>query len=59
MPQNNFLTVKRVADYLQVHERTIYRLIKAKKLKATKIGSWRITFKDIQDFIKRSSNKHK
>ncbi len=59
MPQNNFLTVKRVADYLQVHERTIYRLIKAKKLKATKIGSWRITFKDIQDFIKRSSNIHK
>ncbi len=56
MPKNKFLTVKEVADYLVVHERTVYRYIKAKKLKATKIGSWRITVGDIQDFIKRSSN---
>lgn len=58
-PKNEFLTVEQVAKYLQVDQRTIYRYIKAKKLKATKIGSWRIAPEDIQDFIKRSSNIQK
>ncbi|MBI5072153.1 helix-turn-helix domain-containing protein [Candidatus Falkowbacteria bacterium] len=59
MPKKEFLTVKKVADYLQINERTVYRYIKAKKLKATKIGSWRVYFDDLQDFIKHSSNIHK
>lgn len=58
MPQNNFLTVKKVAKYLVVHPRTVYRLIKAKKLKATNIGGWRITHEDLQDFIKQSTNTY-
>jgi len=58
MPKDNFYTVKKVADRLQLHQRTIYRYIKSKKLTATNIGGWRIYEKDLQDFIKRSSNLH-
>ena len=59
MSKNNFLIVEEVADYLKIDKRTVYRYIHAKKIKATKIGSWRITIEDLQDFIKRSSNIHK
>ena len=58
MTKNKFFTVKEVAEYLQVHERTIYRYIKANKLKAANIGGWRIMIEDLQDFIKRSTNTH-
>jgi excisionase family DNA binding protein len=58
MTNKKFLTVKEVADHLVVHQRTIYRYIKAKKLKATNIGGWRIMVEDLQDFIKRSTNTH-
>lgn len=58
MTKNNFMTVKEVADYLVVHQRTIYRYIKANKLKATNIGGWRIMTTDLQDFIKKNTNTH-
>lgn len=53
------MTVEEVAKYLQVGKRTVYRYIRSRKLKATKIGGWRIAIKDLQDFIKRSSNIQK
>lgn len=56
MSKKRFLTIKDVARHLQVGERSIYRYIEKKQLKATKIGGWRITEKDLQDFVKRSSN---
>ena len=59
MPKNKFFTVKEVAEYLKIDQRTVYRYIHAKKIKATKIGAWRIMIEDLQDFIKRSSNIHK
>lgn len=58
MPKNKFLTVKEVAEYLKIDQRTVYRYIDAKKIKAIKIGAWRIMVEDLQDFIKRSSNTH-
>ncbi len=58
MSKKKFFTVKEIADSFQIHERTVYRAIKAKKLKATKIGAWRISMEDIEDFIKRSTNTH-
>ena len=56
MRKKGFLKIKDVAKYLQLGERTVYRYIKTKKLKATRIGGWRITKDDLQDFIKRSTN---
>lgn len=58
MPKDKFMTVNEVAKYLVVHPRTVYRLIEAKKLKATNIGGWRIYVEDLQDFIKSSTNIH-
>ena len=43
------MTVDEVAKYLGVHSRTVYRLIKANKLKATKVGGWRIYVEDVKD----------
>ncbi|RLB67612.1 MAG: DNA-binding protein [Deltaproteobacteria bacterium] len=39
---DQILTVKEVADYLKVNERTIYRLATEKKIPAFRVGaSWR------------------
>lgn len=54
-----YLTIKEVAKALAISERSVNRYIENKKLKATKIGFWRITKKDLQDFIQRSSNFQK
>ncbi|MEI8324240.1 MAG: helix-turn-helix domain-containing protein [Betaproteobacteria bacterium] len=50
------LTIKEVAIYLKVTERTIYRLAAAKKIPAFKIGgSWRFSRPDIDSWIKNQS----
>lgn len=42
------LTIKQVADYLKVTERTIYRLAAAKKIPVFKVGgAWRFSSVDI------------
>ena len=50
MAKRPVLTVKEVADYLHVHESTIYRLLKRSQLPAFRVGSdWRFR----KDVIKR------
>jgi excisionase family DNA binding protein len=45
---SGILTIREVADYLKVTERTIYRLAAAKKIPAFKVGgSWRFSRSDI------------
>ena len=60
MPTNlgegEILTIKQVAAYLQVTERTIYRLAAAKKIPAFKVGgTWRFSRTDIDSWIKQQS----
>lgn len=50
------LTVDQVAKELQVNPKTVYQLIRDKRLKATNIGTekranWRINRKDLNDFL--------
>lgn len=45
-------TTQEVADILKVHQRTTFRYIKSGKLKATKIGQWRIKKEDLDKLIK-------
>lgn len=46
------LTVREVADFLRVHQRTAYRLITSGGIKAIKIGSqWRVPESALMEFI--------
>ena len=50
------LTLKEVAEFLKVTERTIYRLAAAKKIPAFKVGGiWRFSRADIDSWIKQQS----
>ena len=54
--KGEILTIKQVADYLKVTERTIYRLAAAKKIPAFKVGgTWRFSRADIDTWIKQQS----
>jgi excisionase family DNA binding protein len=56
---DKLLTLKEVAKRLRVSERSIFRYIHSGKLKASKIGYWRIKEEDLQQFIKNQSNVKK
>lgn len=57
---NDILTVAQAADYLQVCDKTVRRLIAKNELIASKIGkSWRIQKKDIDDYLVENRNKNK
>lgn len=50
--KNRFLTVAEVAQELRVSTMTVYRLIKAEQLPATRIGkSLRIRTGDVKDYL--------
>ena len=58
MKTKDFYLAQELADKLQVNVMTIYRYIKAKRLKAYKIGKeFRIDRKEFDDFLKRVSTK--
>jgi excisionase family DNA binding protein len=50
---DEILTIKQVAGYLKVNERTIYRLAASAELPAFKVGnSWRFKRSDLEAWIK-------
>ena len=51
-----FFTVKQVAEKLGYTEEWVRDLIKAKQIKAVKIGRWRIKPEELENFIKSRSN---
>jgi len=51
-----YLTVKQVAKKLDITEEWVRDLIKAKQIKAVKIGKWRVKPEDLEKFIKGRSN---
>lgn len=53
----DYLTVRQVAKHLGLTEYRIRELIKEKQIRATKIGQWRISPKDLKVFIRRRTNK--
>lgn len=55
MPED-ILTIREVADYLKVTERTLYRLVQEGKLPAFKVGnSWRFRREDLERWISDQS----
>lgn len=61
MDQNidKLFTIEEVAELLRVSPRTVTRYIETGKLKASKIGFWRISRKDLQEFLENTSNLKK
>ncbi|MDQ3515433.1 MAG: response regulator [Gemmatimonadota bacterium] len=52
MKNDGFLTTEEVLDYLQVNLRTVYRLIKAGKIPAVRVGrQWRFRKTDIDSWL--------
>ena len=56
---NKLLTLKEAAKYLRVSERSINRYIESGRLKASKIGQWRISQKDLEAFLNSTKNNKK
>jgi len=52
----SFLTIREIAQRLDISEESVRDLIKAKKLRAVKIGKWRINPQDLESFIKSRTN---
>lgn len=52
-----YLTVRQVAEKLDVTEEWVRDLINAKEIKAVKMGKWRIKPQDLDAFVKSRYNK--
>lgn len=51
-PTETVMTVKEVADYLRVNQRTVYRLAVERKMPGFKVGAtWRFKRADIDGWI--------
>jgi len=55
----NVLTVGELANYLRVHQTTIYRLLKMRKIPAFRVGSdWRFDRATIDEWIRLGHQQH-
>ena len=50
------MTVEEVMEILRVSYRSVVRYIEHGKLKASKIGTWRIKQSDLDAFLEQTSN---
>lgn len=51
------MTVKDVASYLKLNERTVYRMATSAKIPAFKVGtSWRFKREDLEKWIEEQKN---
>ena len=56
MPNDDIMTVKELADYLKIAEKTAYRFASEGKVPCFKVGSaWRFKKEEIDSWIKRQS----
>ena len=57
--KNDILTIEEAAELLKLSTKTIYRMVRENKLKASKIGRvWRIKKSDIDDYLSQNSNQN-
>ena len=57
--ENEIFTIAQTAEYLQISEKTVRRLIKYGEIIASKVGerNWRIKKQDIEEYLAINSNK--
>jgi len=59
MVDSDILTIREVADYLRITEKTAYRLVASEKLPGFKIGgSWRFRKGEIDAWIELKKTKN-
>jgi excisionase family DNA binding protein len=57
---DDILTIKELAEYLKLNEKTAYRLVSEGKIPGFKVGgSWRFQRAEIQNWIKSKSSEAK
>ncbi len=57
MAKPELITIKEVADFLQIAEKTIYRLAAEGRIPAFKVGgSWRFNRKEIEEWLEKQRN---
>jgi len=56
---DKLLTITEIAKILRVHARTVNRYIESGRLKASKLGTWRIKQSDMNVFLEETSNVKK
>ena len=55
-----FMTLKEVAEYLQLNERTLYKWVQKGSIPASKLGStWRFRRSEIDTWVETKKNTHK
>jgi len=58
MTKNDIMTVKELADYLKIAEKTAYRFALEKKIPGFKVGNaWRFRKTEINDWIKEQEKE--
>lgn len=50
------LTIKEIAKVLRVSDRSVSHYVKSGRLRASRIGQWRIKEKDLEKFLKENEN---
>ena len=53
---DKLLTIKEVAKILRVSERSVNRYIESGRLRASRIGQWRIKQSDLDKFLKNKKS---
>lgn len=54
----DILTVKEIAEYLKVKEKTAYKLVAEGRIPGFKVGgSWRFRRQEIEEWIKKQSQR--
>ena len=54
--EDKLLTIEEVAEILRVSTRSVNRYIESGRLKASKLGVWRIKQSDLNAFLEDTSN---
>lgn len=54
--EDKLLTIEEVAKILRVSTRSVNRYIESGRLKASKLGVWRIKHSDLDKFLEETSN---
>ncbi|MEQ8694234.1 MAG: helix-turn-helix domain-containing protein [Gammaproteobacteria bacterium] len=56
--ESEILTIKEVAEYLKVKEKTAYKLVAEGKIPGFKVGgSWRFRKQEIEEWIEKQSQR--